>query len=134
MTYKSQFIANGYKWIWMEGDDALLREKEGNIERWRCIDKDAMPPGEDVVTMQASSRLYVYVRDETLSPLPLTNRFDLECGQIVEILPEKWRKRATHGVIESTYRISGGVRYRVRLDVDLLKAFLPNQIKVYDGA
>lgn len=128
MTHKSQFKAEGYTWLWQEDDDALLREKEGNIERWRRIDNDT-PLADDATVKRASFHRYVWVADETFMPLPLTGRFDLEAGQIVEIVDG--RHKGEFGVIESLYTISGGVRYRITFDGEVRKSFKPRQVKIF---
>lgn len=128
MTHRSAFKAEGYEWLWTGGDDAILRDSAGVIERWRRVpkgvefDKDTMK--------RASFHAYVWVRRET--ELPLVGRLDLTPGQIVEIV--EGRYKGAFGVIESVFTISGGSRYRVTVDKDTRKAFRPNQVKLYAGA
>ena len=131
MTHKSHFARDGYTWLWIGDDDALLRATSGEVERWRLWREGDSGEG----AMRSSNRVWTFVGRETFMSLPLEGRLDLGTGQIVELInaPNWTRKGYTHGVIESVYSIMGGVRYRVRLTERELVGLKPRQVKVWEA-
>lgn len=129
---KSEFIAEGYQWVCIELNTALLRAADGRVELWRVArDGDTSDHGK---MLKSSKRGYIRVKDVTFMPLPEWGRLDLPVGQYVELeaINPRWLRGDGYGFIERLFTFNGGARYKVRMvasgDLSTLR---PRQIRPF---